>query len=571
MMDDESNNLELGSTDRPKSGSGVDSINPFKIRPGHFLSWDNVDMKVSRKKNDTLHILRGVSGQTKPSELTGIMGESGSGKTSLLEILAGRLTSNSTRRTDIKGSICMDGKRIDPTSVAFQRRIAYAEQRETLFSTTTPREAIYFAARLRLSRTICDEDIALLTDSILEELNLTDVANSLIGGDHLRGLSGGEKRRVALGIQLVVCPNVLLLDEVTSGIDSKNAASVVLSCKKVAESGAAVIMVIHQPSSDIFSMMDKVIILEQGRCMYHGNTSDVPEFFQRCGYPIPTHYNPADWIIKVTEAKEAELEMAGFFSGPIEGLEDIPSSGSTLSTRSSSRFQRVSFLKETAEQVRRDNRNLLRDRMGFLIRFGTLTAGAALIAIAYAGVGSGSMDNPLSFSSHVGAIFLVLISSLIILQLTIVDFSVVREMYVKELKTDHYRIASRELQLLSFATSFVTIVRSLIAPDFLPIALVGLTKIAFDAWSTFVQCLVVMLVVYWIRDLNGRFWYLLLVLYAVTMANLSSAIAVGCMTPVSELYAVLESDPDSLVALTFAIYPITFGRIRGMPRSFCQC
>lgn len=529
----------------------------FETRPGHHLSWDGADMKIVRKKGGTLHILDSVSGEVKPKELTCIMGQSGSGKTSLLNFLAGRLASMNNSRMELKGDIYIDGEKVDPTSINVQRKLAYTEQHDSLLATATPREAVLFAARLRLSRTISNDDITLLAESILDDLNLTEVADTLIGGERIRGLSGGEKRRVALGIQLVIRPNLLFLDEVTSGLDSNNAISVIEACKKVAKSGATVMMVIHQPSSEIFEMMDKLILMDHGQCTYHGPASAVPDYFASHGYPVPPNYNPADWIIKVQfSAEEAQLEQSGIsFSDPVGSPEGLGASR----IQSTDNFQRVSLWTETKVQVRRDILNLVRDSNGLLIRFGTIGVGTALLAIAYTGVGSDSLDSLISFSSHVGAIFLILVSTLIILQLTIVDFSEVRDAYVKELMTDHYRIFS-----------------------------FGLTKTLLEAWTTFLQCLMVMLIIYWSLHLTGRFWYLLMVLYAVTMANLSSAIAAGCLTSnpadakellpmilfpqllFSGFFVNLQDMPEWIAWLQY-LMPITYAFRLAIAEEFSEC
>jgi ABC-type multidrug transport system ATPase subunit len=352
----------------------------------------------------------------------------------------------------------MDGVEIDPSSINVKRKIAFMAQRtDTVVATDTPREAIRFSAKLRLSSEVTDEEINALTTNILKELRLLDVADSRIGGACLKGLSGGEMRRVNLGVELVVRPSIIFLDEVTSGLDSHNAVTVMEVCKKVALSGASVIMTIHQPSSQVFDLMDHLILMHRGRFMYQGKACLMPAYFADRGHPVPDNYNPADWMLQVSQEHEIDyLEKAGFFEGfPIETEsladynvsvdaeqeEDTWDETSELSVFDSLESRdRVSLWTEFTEQLVRDMKALKRDRESMMLRFGVSTAASVLVATGYAGVGTDSLDNVASFASHVGVVFFFTQMMLIAMHFILIDFVRQIPIFTSEFMTDHYRM-----------------------------------------------------------------------------------------------------------------------------------
>ncbi|CAB9514774.1 Putative white-brown complex homolog protein 30 [Seminavis robusta] len=487
------------------------TIDPFAHRPGHTLTWENLEMQVKSKKNgEDTTILRKVSGEANPGELCCIIGQSGSGKTSLLQYLAGR--AEPSRQVQIKGNIYLDGKVVDPRSQKLQSKVAYTEQHDTLLATATPREAIYFSARLRLPRSIRDREIEELTNKILKQLRLSKVADSLIGGEHFRGLSGGEMRRVSLGVQLVVCPSIVFLDEVTSGLDSRNAATVMQICKDVAQAGASILVVLHQPSSEIFSLMDKLILLERGRCMYRGKASKAVEYFASMGpgFELPNQYNPAEWLLKVAlEESEKVPGESVFFSKDLHFEEEssMMTSDAGRTEASASTAASITEVAATAtmstqlsQQLQRDVRTLHRDGNGMLMRFGMILGSSALSAITFTGVGKDSLQNPASFSSHVGAIFFLLLGTTLILQLTLFDFIGVRDLYIKEIRTNHYN-------MFTF----------------------GLTKFGLDLCLILLQAALVVLITYWALALNIRLWYFIMIMFALTMVNVSMSYLLGSL------------------------------------------
>lgn len=178
------------------------------------LKWKNVSFIVGGKKERT--ILNNVSGSVSPGRLCAIIGASGAGKTSLLNILAGRLQGASS--ATIKGEMYLNGERVNPKNIGGE--IAYVMQHDALFATQTPREALEFSAALRLPKSVTKSQRMKMVDSLLEQLHLTKCADTPIGNELVKGISGGEKKRTAIGIELISRPKILYLDEPTSGLDT---------------------------------------------------------------------------------------------------------------------------------------------------------------------------------------------------------------------------------------------------------------------------------------------------------------------------------------------------------------
>jgi ABC-type multidrug transport system ATPase subunit len=217
------------------------------------------------------------------------------GKTSLLNILAGRLQSNN--KLHIEADVRLNNYAVDPTDIKVRQFIAFVAQDDSLHITSTPRECIRFSAKMRLPRSTTEEELDQLTTRMLKELGLTSCADTLVGGPLIKGISGGERKRTSVGVELVTKPSMVFLDEPTSGLDSFSAVQCCEVLRKVAKAGASVLFTIHQPASEIFETFDHLILMNKGRVMYQGSVKDVPSWFGARGHPIPRNYNPADWII----------------------------------------------------------------------------------------------------------------------------------------------------------------------------------------------------------------------------------------------------------------------------------
>ncbi|KAK0187368.1 P-loop containing nucleoside triphosphate hydrolase protein [Armillaria mellea] len=237
--------------------------------------------------------------------LTGILGSSGSGKTTLLNVLSERMRSS---------NLSVQGQRLHNNSTSLSSiSHAYVTQTDSLLPTLTVRETLTYAASLRLPASTTRSERAQLVDDIIRELGLKDCSNTYVGdGVRRKGCSGGELRRVSLGIQLLGNPSVLFLDEPTTGLDATSAFHLVETLKSLAQKGRTVIMTLHQPRSEVFLMLDRVMLLSQGRTLYAGVSSGAIPWFERLAHPLELHVNPADYLIDVAavDVRTSEAEEA---------------------------------------------------------------------------------------------------------------------------------------------------------------------------------------------------------------------------------------------------------------------
>ena len=315
-----------------EEGDAAGVSSPFAKRQGHCMRWKNISMtalnvhnsktslsgsshpsKDNSDSNNNKIILDKVSGTAPCGQVTAIMGPSGSGKTSLLNILSGRVeTLRNKILVETSTSIRLDDTPM--TTAATRQKIAFVAQDDSLPVTANPREAIMFSAKLRLPATMTHAQLVKLTAVMLQELRLQECADTVVGGTLVKGLSGGERKRTSVAVELVTQPAVVFCDEPTSGLDSFNALELCQVLRKVALAGSAVLTTIHQPSSEIFGFLDQLVLLNRGAVMYSGAAAEVVEYFGQRGYPCPSHHNPADWILSVALTNSMEqLRSDGFF------------------------------------------------------------------------------------------------------------------------------------------------------------------------------------------------------------------------------------------------------------------
>ncbi|KAJ8308063.1 hypothetical protein KUTeg_012937 [Tegillarca granosa] len=235
-------------------------------------------------------VLDKVSFSAKSGQMLAILGSSGSGKTSLLDVIAGRNDGG-----EVTGEVYLNS--VARTNSMIRACSAYVRQDDRLLAHLTVKETLMFVAQLKLPSKFLHSQIEARVDSVIAELGLSHVSDTKVGNAESRGVSGGERRRVSIGIQLLLDPSILLLDEPTSGLDAFTAHHLVETLAKLARNNRTVLMSIHQPRSDIFELFDVIMIMSRGKVLYFGKAERMVEDFTRFGYPCPELTNPCDFYV----------------------------------------------------------------------------------------------------------------------------------------------------------------------------------------------------------------------------------------------------------------------------------
>ncbi|KAI9729390.1 MAG: hypothetical protein M1834_006914 [Cirrosporium novae-zelandiae] len=273
----------------------TDSADKDLVQNISVFTWKNLSYIVKTSQGDR-KLLDNVHGWVKPGQLGALMGSSGAGKTTLLDVLAQRKTEGT-----IHGTILVDGREL---SVSFQRSTGYCEQLDVHEPLATVREALEFSALLRQSRSIPREEKLKYVDTIIDLLEMHDIENTLIGQSGV-GLSVEQRKRLTIGVELVSKPSILIfLDEPTSGLDGQAAFNIVRFLRKLADVGQAVLVTIHQPSAQLFTQFDTLLLLAYGgKTVYYGeigdNAATLKDYFARYDAPCPKDTNPAEHMIDV--------------------------------------------------------------------------------------------------------------------------------------------------------------------------------------------------------------------------------------------------------------------------------
>ncbi|CAI0450162.1 unnamed protein product [Linum tenue] len=352
-----------------------------------YIVWEDLSVVLPNfGDGPTRRLLDRLNGYAEPGKIKAVMGPSGSGKTTLLDALAGRLPGNVV----MTGNILLNGKK----KKLNYGGVGYVRQENTLLGTLTVRETIKYSAHLRLPSTMTKEEIDDIAEGTIAEMGLQDCADRSIGNWHLRGISGGEKKRLSIALEILTKPHLLFLDEPTTGLDSASAFFVVQTLRNIAKDGRTIISSIHQPSSEVFALFDDLCLLSGGETVYSGEAKMAVEFFAQAGFPCLIRRNPSDHFLRCINSDFDQIKL------PLMGSKQ---KGNSIKRKLK---RQANWSKQLCTLTQRSHVNMRRDLGYYWVRIGIYivlsvcvgtiffdvgTSGSVFARGAYAGFISGFM------------------------------------------------------------------------------------------------------------------------------------------------------------------------------------
>uniref|UniRef100_A0A6Q2Y0X8 ABC transporter domain-containing protein n=1 Tax=Esox lucius TaxID=8010 RepID=A0A6Q2Y0X8_ESOLU len=242
--------------------------------------------------------------------MNAIMGPTGSGKTSLLDVIAGRKDPAGLK----SGQVLVDGKMVDAD---LRLTSGYVVQDDILMGTLSVRENLLFSGNLRLDpRRYSSSEKQHRVNTVIQDLGLQDCAHTKIGTEFLRGVSGGEKKRCSIGMELITSPSLLFLDEPTTGLDSNTANHIITLLHRLSRSGKTIIFSIHQPRYSIFKCFDHLTLMNRGEVVYAGAACNALGYFADLGYQCEPFNNPSDFFLDITNGEaQSHVDVTTFNYG----------------------------------------------------------------------------------------------------------------------------------------------------------------------------------------------------------------------------------------------------------------
>ncbi|XP_073679192.1 broad substrate specificity ATP-binding cassette transporter ABCG2-like isoform X2 [Garra rufa] len=456
-VDDQNNNVPRTKVSTNMSSSSA--------RRGATVSFHNINYSVKMKigsmckrKVTKKSILIELNGLMRPG-LNAILGPTGSGKSSFLDVLAARKDP-----AGLSGEVLIDGA---PQPPNFKCLSGYVVQDDVVMGTLTVRENLRFSAALRLPKSIRQRDKDEKIERLIQELGLSKVADSRVGTQLIRGISGGERKRTSIGMELIIDPPVLFLDEPTTGLDASTANSVLMLLKRMGNSGRNIILSIHQPRYSIYRLFDSLTLLVGGRLVYHGPAQDTLDYFSQIGYTCEPHNNPADFFLDVINGESTAVALNKLYdnldqeqlSSSLKGIEDrlveeYKNSasykqtkseldqivqGQDYSTRPKSRTvtYSTSFFHQFHWVLKRTFKNLMLNPQTSFAQVAVMV----LLALVVGAIFFGVEENSSGIQNRMGALFFITTNQCFSTMSSAELFITERKLFVHEYTSGYYRVS----------------------------------------------------------------------------------------------------------------------------------
>jgi len=415
------------------------NLHPIQLHFSNLSFYVPVPRRKRKELGDWRPILTNVSGTFNPGSITAIMGSSGAGKTTLLNVLAGRAQGK------IEGDILLNGHRREEAGTLEKFQV-YVMQDDIMLASQTAEEMLLFSANLRLPRSFTPEQRATRVKDVLAELNIVKCKDTRVGAPGVkRGVSGGERKRISVGTELVINPSLVFLDEPTSGLDSFTAEVVISTMRKLAQNGRTVICTIHQPNSQIFALFDQLILMAKGQMTYFGPVAKAVDHFTNVGYPLPPLTNPADFYIKLIHIEQAVPESEERVNKLIQAFKesDMAAKGFNILIPLPEEDKKdpfgQPFHKQLGYIMKREVTDLVREPLKVRAFIGQTVFMAVLCGLVYLRLDKGQQ----SVQDRAGSLFFIIVNGAMGSMLRLVNtFPPERPVFLRESKNRMYSTLS---------------------------------------------------------------------------------------------------------------------------------
>lgn len=371
------------------------------------VSWSNIKFSVGEKQ-----ILKGLTGNALPRRSLAIMGSSGAGKTTFLNALSDRLASDG-KHVILEGDRFLNNVEYDRK---FRTMVGYVTQDDILNPMSTPVEALSFSLRVR--RGVDQEETNAVVDKLIDELGLTGARDTIVGVPGMvAGLSGGERKRTNIGIELITNPKVLYLDEPTSGLDSVTSARICQLLKKLASRGRTVIYTIHQPTAECIESFDDLMLMCKGHTVFHGPMEESVAYFASIGYHCPDTHTPTDFfmtLLQDADIGDILIEQWGKFLAARDPREYAYTAPPTVENESFTERYLTSYAAaakgslaiEFAELMKRSVLSVTRNKLLIAATFIQNIFFAIIVSLIFANL----TNNITGIADRMGLLFMVIIN-----------------------------------------------------------------------------------------------------------------------------------------------------------------